>query len=410
VNLALAPPGFLLRLPRLVLRILRAERTLQRAARELPERLERNAFPAVATAAAALRARDWGRASEGDLLQALDATRRLVFDDFAPQGLKASVLAGLAIRRLEGALRPSHGPNARRRTQALLAGAAPPPEQDLAAGLRDLARGALTLDGFLRRFGHRGPGEMELASPRWREAPGGLPRPGEQAAPDLHPPAPIGEVAADLPAPIRPALERARRLIALREAAKHHLMLAYDLLRILLLELDRRFHLDGGVFYLEPDELPSLLSGEEVRTRIALRRRRRTLALGLEAPRVLFSDDLEALGRPQPPPEAAAQIEGTAVAPGVAEGPALVAREPADVPAEARDYILVCPSTDPGWVPLFLRARGLVLEAGGILSHGAIVARELGLPAVANVADACGRFSTGQRLRVDGGSGRLWRL
>jgi phosphohistidine swiveling domain-containing protein len=70
-------------------------------------------------------------------------------------------------------------------------------------------------------------------------------------------------------------------------------------------------------------------------------------------------------------------------------------------------YILVCPSTDPSWVPLFARAKGLVMETGGVLSHGAIVAREFGLPAVAGLPGVVRRIVTGQRIRVDGGNGTV---
>jgi phosphohistidine swiveling domain-containing protein len=87
-----------------------------------------------------------------------------------------------------------------------------------------------------------------------------------------------------------------------------------------------------------------------------------------------------------------------------------VLRSPEQAPAASADFVLVCPSTDPGWVPLFLRARALVIETGGVLSHGAIVAREFGLPAVANLPDACARIQTGHRLRVDGSAGMVWLL
>jgi rifampicin phosphotransferase len=76
-----------------------------------------------------------------------------------------------------------------------------------------------------------------------------------------------------------------------------------------------------------------------------------------------------------------------------------------NLPTES--YILVCPSTDPAWVPLFVRAKGLVMETGGVLSHGAIVAREFGLPAVAGLPDVVRRLRTGQRLRIDGGRGTV---
>ena len=69
--------------------------------------------------------------------------------------------------------------------------------------------------------------------------------------------------------------------------------------------------------------------------------------------------------------------------------------------------ILVCPSTDPGWTPLFLTAGGLVMEIGGLITHGSVVAREYGIPAVVGVQQVTTRLKTGQRVRVDGNRGRV---
>jgi len=69
--------------------------------------------------------------------------------------------------------------------------------------------------------------------------------------------------------------------------------------------------------------------------------------------------------------------------------------------------ILVAPSTDPGWTPLFLTAGGLVMEMGGAMSHGAVVAREYGIPAVVGVPEATERISTGQQITVDGSAGTV---
>ncbi len=123
-------------------------------------------------------------------------------------------------------------------------------------------------------------------------------------------------------------------------------------------------------------------------------------------PQVLFSDDLEAIGRPVVIP-GADRLQGVPLSAGVAEAPALVLDEPNPSALPAEPYILVCPSTDPAWVPLFVQARGLVMETGGVLSHGAIVAREFGLPAVAGIPDVQRRLQTGQRLRVDGATGTV---
>ncbi len=69
--------------------------------------------------------------------------------------------------------------------------------------------------------------------------------------------------------------------------------------------------------------------------------------------------------------------------------------------------ILVCPGTDPAWTPLFLTAGGLVTEVGGMMTHGSVVAREYGIPAVVGVHEATERLATGQRIRLDGSTGRI---
>ena len=121
-------------------------------------------------------------------------------------------------------------------------------------------------------------------------------------------------------------------------------------------------------------------------------------------PAVIFSDDLEAIGRPQKI-DGAEQLQGVPLSAGIAEGPALVLDQPRTDNLPSEPYILVCPSTDPAWVPLFVQARGLIMEIGGVLSHGAIVAREYGMPAVVGTGDATKRIRTGQRIRVDGDLG-----
>jgi phosphohistidine swiveling domain-containing protein len=291
-------------------------------------------------------------------------------------------------------------------------GVRPEPEADLAGAVRDLAACRLSRDAFLERFGHRGSDEMELSNPRWAEAPGSLPAPGA-APPAAHAPPSPAEVLAGQ-ARLSPA-QRALILdevavlhtyLSLRESAKHHLMLGYAVIRRALLEIDRRFGLHGGVFYLTPEELPRARAGEDLSGVVAARRRRRALALGLEAPAVIFSDDLEAVGRPMAV-EGAAALAGVPLSAGVAEGPALVLERPELAGAPPEGFVLVCPSTDPAWVPLFVRATALVMETGGVLSHGAIVAREFGLPAVAGLPGITRQIRTGDVVRVDGARGTV---
>ncbi|MFH1462843.1 MAG: PEP-utilizing enzyme [Pseudomonadota bacterium] len=98
------------------------------------------------------------------------------------------------------------------------------------------------------------------------------------------------------------------------------------------------------------------------------------------------------------------------MSPGVAEGPARVIL-PTDAGARVLPgEVLVAPFTDPGWTPHFLTAAAVVMDLGGVLSHGAVVAREVGVPAVVNVGPATRCIRTGQRVRVDAFRGEVWVL
>ena len=96
---------------------------------------------------------------------------------------------------------------------------------------------------------------------------------------------------------------------------------------------------------------------------------------------------------------------GLCVSAGYAEGPVIVMRDPSEFQRLKRGAILVAPATDPSWTPLFTLASGLVVEVGGLLSHAATVAREYGLPALANVKNATKIFKDGDRLRLDATNG-----
>src|ERR1019366_1440187 len=107
-------------------------------------------------------------------------------------------------------------------------------------------------------------------------------------------------------------------------------------------------------------------------------------------------------------PEAGAW-SGISVSPGIASGAARIVHSPKDAAHLRPGDILVGPSTDPGWTPLFLRASAIVMETGGFLSHGAIVAREYGIPAVANVPGILKALHDGEPIPVDGSRGRVTR-
>jgi pyruvate,water dikinase len=390
---------------------------LRRLGQTFAGRFREQVIPPFAEACREARKADLSRLDSPALLKQFERWIRLCLEDFARESLKPTVLAAMAMDNLERVLLPSLGPERSQAAQGELAlGARPDPEADLPQAIRDLGAGKLIDSEFLHRFGHRGHQEMELACPRWDEDATALDRlrnqgTGIAGAASSAPADTVERLAAEAKlnaaqqSYLKSEFSKLQTYLGLRETAKHYLMMGYAQIRRILLELDRRYQLSGGIFFLVPDELPRLLAGEELSALIASRRRWRLVALSLEVPPVLFSDDLDAIGRPIPVADAET-LQGVPLSAGVAEGPALVLDEPASVPP-GEPYVLVCPSTDPEWVPLFVHARALVMETGGVLSHGAIVAREFGLPAVAGLPGVQRRLQTGQRVRVNGGTGTV---
>ena len=129
--------------------------------------------------------------------------------------------------------------------------------------------------------------------------------------------------------------------------------------------------------------------------------------------RMTFPDLIQGKPMPHPPRAAVAaggkgfQVVGTPVSRGDCEGLARVVRTLDEAGDLEPGEVLICPFTDVGWTPYFSLASGLVTEIGGLLSHGAVVAREYGLPCVVNVENACSRFRTGMLVRIEGKTGTV---
>ena len=104
-----------------------------------------------------------------------------------------------------------------------------------------------------------------------------------------------------------------------------------------------------------------------------------------------------------------ASLRGTPVSDGVATGTVFIASTPSETGQMPEKCILVCPSTDPGWMPVLVRAAGLIVERGGVLSHGALIARDLGIPALV-WPGATSLLRSGQRIRIDGFKGTIENL
>jgi pyruvate,water dikinase len=163
----------------------------------------------------------------------------------------------------------------------------------------------------------------------------------------------------------------------------------------------------GDICFLSLPEVYAALEGADVRSTARERRtqydQERTRR---HVPLVLLSDGTEPTIESAARSSADQVLRGTAASPGRVTAAARVILDP-HAAHLAQGEILVAPSTDPGWTPLFLTAAGLVMETGGAMSHGAIVAREYAIPAVVGVAGATERIHTGQSVTVDGTTGSV---
>ena len=394
----------ILSLPGTILRMLKMANVPRKLIETFAEKFTKEIAPAFAAEAKAAVNQHWSKMENEAVLKQLVLWTQKTLTTFARESLKPTVLAKLAWDTLVQLLTPKLGAEKAKATVAELSqGAAPPDEANLAFGVRELSEGKMDEVTFLEHFGHRCRNEMELTSPRWKEDPFAVQKLKGKAPERTQKPSEKPSIKLD--ATQEKWLNHLHTYIGLREAGKHYMLMGYAVIRRALVELDTRFHLNGGIFYLHWTELLELVRGKDFTSTIAGRKKRRAMELVLEVPTVLFSDDLEAIARPVPPPDWATSFQGIPLSAGVAEGSALVLTEPAEAPDEP--FVLVCPSTDPAWVPLFAKAKALVMETGGVLSHGAIVAREFGLPAVAGLPGIVKQLKTGQRLKVDGSTGTV---
>ena len=285
-------------------------------------------------------------------------------------------------------------------------------------------------DAFLRRFGCRGPHEMDVASPRYADDPIlALQQMSfmavDEAAfdPEVAHQRNVEERRRAYEELLRRSgwlrralLRRVYRLIELfggtRDTPKYHaVMLTYAIRKRALIEggrLVRDGRLDAAedVFDLTFRDLESAALDPALDLRRVREERTRFLKI-LEAQVTEFPQVIDSRGRilrPPPREERPGELRGMAVSPGVATGPVKVLRDPREKPVDKGD-VLVAYTTDPGWTPLFVNAAAVVLEVGGVLQHGAVIAREYGKPCVVGIDRLMTKLHDGQRVEVDGTEG-----
>jgi rifampicin phosphotransferase len=281
---------------------------------------------------------------------------------------------------------------------------------------------------FLEWYGMRGAGEIDLSRPRWRDDPGmllsvvlGSISGGEAgdhrrryAAMAAAAEAAIERLVSTVPWYRRWVMRRLlhvmRAGLGLREHPKYLVVHVLDRAREVAQTAGKNLAQAGtldradDVRFLTWDELVETDEGRStLREIIESRRAAFALDQKRQPPLVLASDgEIPILSSRGDLP--VGSIGGIGASAGVVEGSARVVLDPAAEVLHAGE-ILIAPFTDPGWTPLFTHAAGLVTEVGGLMTHGSVIARELGIPAVVGAAGVTTRIHTGDRVRVDGNRG-----
>jgi rifampicin phosphotransferase len=293
------------------------------------------------------------------------------------------------------------------------------------------------LEEFFDEYGMRGFAEIDIGRPRWREEPafvlqmliGYLRLEDLSAAPDAvfeRGAAEAARLKEECLARLRGGLYgfvRARKLNkairlmrvlgGMRELPRIYFTRIISIYRPLLLDYGEKLVARGellaaeDIFFVPVEQLRRFADGEALSLKPIVAAERAEYdreQARRQVPRLLLSTGESFYGGLSQ--EDSTDFVGDAVSPGVVEGRVRVVLDPQGVSLEPGE-ILVCPSTDPGWTPLFLMAGGLVTEMGGLVTHGSVVAREYGIPAVVGVRRATELLQTGWRVRLDGSAGRV---
>jgi pyruvate,water dikinase len=290
------------------------------------------------------------------------------------------------------------------------------------------------IEAYLDRYGMRCVGEIDITRPRWRERPTTLvpvildnvrnfepgaaerrfeqgrqkARKKEQEVLSRLRVLPDGDRKAD---ETKRMIDRVRTFIGYREYPKCGIVSRYFVYKQALMAEAERLVRAGvlpekeDIFYLTFQELHDVVRSHEVDDRLIQQRKDAFRSYhALTPPRVLTSDGEAVTGAYRRDDVPAGALIGLPVSAGTIEGRARVILDLADAELEAGD-ILVTTFTDPSWSPLFVGITGLVTEVGGLMTHGAVIAREYGLPAVVGVEQATRLIRDGQRIRVHGTDG-----
>ncbi len=282
---------------------------------------------------------------------------------------------------------------------------------------------------FLAKYGHRSVEEVDIGIPRWDEEPDyvlGLIKSYidnqsyEQGLNNFYRGAEEAEAAIErittrleeagnkrLAARVEKKLRNYREIFGLREESKFTLTQIYHVIRRLFIEIGEELKAKGlldetlDIFFLH---FKDIRSGENLKEKVAANREAYNRYITLKAPRLLISTGESIYAAAE---EVDGSLAGIPVSAGVYEGRARVLYSPEEISRIKKGDILVTRGTNPAWTPMFLNLGAIVMESGGPISHGAVVAREYGIPAVVGVGEATSLIKDGQIVRVNGESGQV---
>ena len=268
---------------------------------------------------------------------------------------------------------------------------------------------------FLERYGHRGPGELDLSSKRWSEI-------GEDAFYDLsledYEKSKMSREDYDVEAEIEEmktfkksiVLEEWRilkSLLELREKWKMALLKPYCHIRFLLLEKERRLGIENesDIFWLSLEEVTHF--EESMKTLIRERKAEAASLKNFNFSTVASLSEIKDVINGEIKVDNS--LSGEGISAGIVKGEIVVINNPGDWKSVnwPNNPIVVAQSTDPGWTPVFTKASGIIVERGGVLSHCAIVAREMGIPAISGINQCHLRFKGGENVWIDGNTGTV---
>lgn len=294
---------------------------------------------------------------------------------------------------------------------------------------------------FLSHYGHRGVGELELSHARWiehqqptfKKVKGTLHESVHVVESETSDPV-LDEILPQLSSIRRPIFrqewQELQKLMQVREEIKMEVMKPYAQIRWVIAAIGEKVGLGAEIFWLNLDEILSLKEHQDLDMLRTTMQERKDVAHHLKSVDLpmLFSKqelkvDLEGVSASAemnttvvnvPASDVAAKtsnVAGVSLSPGVASGIVHIVNDPEeeDLDSWPDNFVLVAEATDPGWTPLFERAQAVIVARGGVLSHCAIVAREMNLPAVGEIRGASHLFKEGERVWVDGNNGTVRR-